>query len=330
MSAAPDFALRWALSCGEEPFSVWHRGRTSGAERLDVGTHGRGRQFRLLVSTIVTVIAVGGCSSGAPQSASGSVPSHPATPHDPLPSRHVHGVARDPGDGRVYLATHDGLFHIAGGGEATRVGPVIDLMGFAVAGPGHFYASGHPGPGVNLPDPVGLIESRDAGQTWTALSRQGESDFHALAFSRGGVVGFDGEQLAATRDGQTWRQLTAPVAPHAVAVSPDGTVVLVTSVSGLARSADQGVTWRQVQSPLPLQLVTWVDAKQAVGVAPDGRIAVSTDAAVSWQVRGSIGAAPHALGAHSISSGGFEILAVTGAGLLRSADSGVSFAAYAG
>jgi photosystem II stability/assembly factor-like uncharacterized protein len=295
-----------------------------------VGTHRRGRVSRLLASGIVMIMVVGGCSPGASQSASVSRSPHAAMPHGALPSLHVHGVARDPGDGGVYLATHDGLFRIAEGREATRVGPVIDLMGFAVAGPGHFYASGHPGPGVNLPDPVGLIESRDAGQTWTALSRQGQSDFHALAFSSGGVVGFDGEQLAATRDGRTWRQLTAPVAPHAVAVSSDGAVVLVTSVSGLVRSADQGVTWQQVQAPLPLQLVTWVDAKHAVGVAPDGRIAVSADAAVSWQVRGSVGAAPHALGAHAVSSGGFEVLAVTGAGLLRSVDSGVSFAAYEG
>ena len=295
-----------------------------------MGTRGRGRVSRLMASSIVMVMAAAGCSSGASKSASMSGSPHAATPHGALPGRHVHGVARNPGDGRVYVATHDGLFRIARGGNATRVGPVIDLMGFVVAGPGHFYASGHPGPGGNLPDPVGLIESRDAGLTWTALSRQGESDFHALAFSRGGVVGFDGEQLAATRDGRIWRQLTAPVAPHSVAVSPDGTVVLVSSVSGLARSNDQGATWQRPQTPLPLQLVAWVDAKHAAGVAPDGRIAVSNDAGVSWQVRGSIGASPHALGAHPISSGGFEILAVSETALLRSADNGMSFAPHEG
>ncbi len=55
-------------------------------------------------------------------------------------------------------------------------------------GPDHFYASGHPGPGVELPAPVGLIESRDGGATWDPLSRQGESDFHALTASDAGVV----------------------------------------------------------------------------------------------------------------------------------------------
>ena len=78
-----------------------------------------------------------------------------------LPSPHVHGVAINPGDDLVYLATHDGLFRYDDTGP-TRIGPVIDLMGFTVAGPNHFYASGHPGEGSDLPNPVGLITSTDA------------------------------------------------------------------------------------------------------------------------------------------------------------------------
>ena len=56
-------------------------------------------------------------------------------------------------------------------------------MGFTVAGPGHYYASGHPGTATDLPQPVGLIESRDGGRTWAVLSRGGQSDFHALTTS---------------------------------------------------------------------------------------------------------------------------------------------------
>jgi hypothetical protein len=67
------------------------------------------------------------------------------------------------------LATHDGLFVAAADGWAA-LGPVIDLMGFSVAGPDHFYASGHPGQVSDLPNPVGLIESKDGGQTWAPLS----------------------------------------------------------------------------------------------------------------------------------------------------------------
>ena len=130
-----------------------------------------------------------------------------------LPSAHVHGVAVTPADDKLYLATHDGLFRYDATGP-TRVGPVIDLMGFAVAGPDHFYASGHPGAGVDLPEPVGLIESRDGGRTWTARSRQGESDFHALVTSDAGIVGFDGT-LRATENGTTWRELPDGGSPRA-------------------------------------------------------------------------------------------------------------------
>src|SRR5450756_1242855 len=66
------------------------------------------------------------------------------------------------------------------------------LDGFSVAGPGHFYASGHPGDGVDLPAPVGLMETRDAGKTWSVRSLGGESDFHALTSSSKGMLGYGG------------------------------------------------------------------------------------------------------------------------------------------
>jgi len=71
-----------------------------------------------------------------------------------LPRERVHGVARNPGDGKVYLATHQGLFRYDKG-VPVRVGPIVNMMGFSIAGPDRFYASGHPGAGVNLPGPVG-------------------------------------------------------------------------------------------------------------------------------------------------------------------------------
>ena len=36
-------------------------------------------------------------------------------------------------------------------GQAELVSPIMDLMGFTVAGDGHFLASGHPGRRVDLP-----------------------------------------------------------------------------------------------------------------------------------------------------------------------------------
>ncbi|WP_432503441.1 F510_1955 family glycosylhydrolase [Kineococcus arenarius] len=240
-----------------------------------------------------------------------------------LPSAHVHGVAVDPADGRVHLATHDGLFRYEETGPV-RVGPVIDLMGFTVAGPDHFYASGHPGPGVDLPDPVGLIESTDGGRTWQVLSRQGHSDFHALAASDAGVVGFDGA-LRSSPDGTTWHVLDAPVEPHDLAASPDGAVLIGTSETGPVRSTDAGRTWSAIEEAPLLQLVDFAGGTTVVGVSPDGTVALSTDAGATWSTRGRVPGAPQAVGADLQPDGTARLLVVTDAGVHDSRDDGVSF-----
>jgi hypothetical protein len=44
---------------------------------------------------------------------------------------HFHGIAVHPTDpSRLYLATHHGLYAVAGDGSATRLSPVQDFMGF--------------------------------------------------------------------------------------------------------------------------------------------------------------------------------------------------------
>ena len=131
---------------------------------------------------------------------------------------HVHALTRDPESGEVLLATHQGLFRLQDG-ELTQVGPVVDFMGFTLTPEGRYLASGHPAPRTDLPEPLGLAESTDRGQSWTVLSRGGASDFHALAAGPNGVLGFDG-QLRASTDGLTWQSLEIPVAPASLAISP--------------------------------------------------------------------------------------------------------------
>lgn len=241
-----------------------------------------------------------------------------------LPSAHVHGIAANPADDRVYLATHDGLFRYGDSGPV-RVGPVIDLMGFTVTGPDHFYASGHPGPGVELPEPVGLIESVDGGVTWAPLSRQGQSDFHALTSSDAGVVGFDGAAMSITTDGTTWRDLDPPVAPYALAASSDGAVLLATSESGLIRSIDAGDTWTAVDRAPLLQVVDWSERQTAVGVTPDGTVAVSDDNGNSWSERGRVNGPPLAVAALPTAQGQLRVLVVTDDGVWESTDGARTF-----
>lgn len=216
-----------------------------------------------------------------------------------LPSAHVHAIARDPGSGKLLVAAHDGLY-VYDGATPARVGPVIDLMGFTVAGPGHYYASGHPGTATDLPQPVGLIESRDGGNTWTVLSRGGASDFHALTTAGSTVVGFDGA-LRSTADGRTWREGNLDAQPRTLAGSRDGATVLATTPEGLMHSTDGGVSWRWTdQAPL-LLMVAFGDGDTVAGLTPDGQVHTSTDAGRTWRATDLL--APDAQALHASGEG---------------------------
>ena len=244
------------------------------------------------------------------------------TPEAALPSAHVHGVGINPADDRVYLATHEGLFDMSPS-VPERVGPIIDLMGFAVAGPDHFYASGHPGPGSDLPNPVGLIESTDGGKSWAPVSRSGVSDFHALAASPERVVGFDGS-LVTSQDGVTWTTVDTELSPFGLAVSPSGATVLATTPSGVLKSEDGGVAWAPLAAPVFL-FVSFADDTTIVGMTPNGEVHISRDGGVTWERAGGITGDPYALTTR-IEDSSLLIVAATSDGLYESSDSGLTFA----
>jgi len=241
-----------------------------------------------------------------------------------LPSPHVHGISRDPGSGKVNLATHTGLFVMQPDASWLRVGPDVDLMSFAVSGPGTFYASGHPAAGVDMPAPVGLIKSTDAGDTWEVLSRGGESDFHALTASSKSVMGFD-DALRATPDGKTWSPGDPAVKPFSLAAAPDGSQVLGTTEQGVLSSTDDGRTWVLLKSAPVVLVVAWADAKTVVGVTPDGGVALSTDAARTWRTAAGKAPKPGAVSASRDKAGVLEILVVTDSTVLQSRDDGATF-----
>jgi photosystem II stability/assembly factor-like uncharacterized protein len=279
------------------------------------------RAVRPVLTAAASVALLSGCAFDAAPAADPSSVERSST----LPTAHVHGVAIDPADGALLLATHEGLIQVGDDGQLIAVGPVIDLMGFTVTGPGHYLASGHPGLRTDLPQPVGLIETIDGGETWTPLSRAGESDFHALtALGEAGVLGYDGA-LRRSPDGRSWELLSIPAEPHTLASAPDGGTVLATTAQGLLRSTDAGTTWTAVDGAPLLQVAAWADASTALGVDPAGTVWTSTDAAGTWQRAADLGAAPHAVAA-TPADGTVRVAVVTDAGLAESVDGGMTFA----
>ncbi|MGY1838670.1 MULTISPECIES: F510_1955 family glycosylhydrolase [unclassified Modestobacter] len=250
----------------------------------------------------------------------------PAAEAGALPSAHVHGVAFAPGDDTFLLATHDGLLEVGADGRHTPIGPGIDLMGFAVTG-NRYLASGHPGPGVDLPEPVGLIESTDGGRSWEVLSRSGQSDFHALTAGDAGILGWDGT-LVRSEDGRAWEQLTIPDEPAALAAAPTGSTVLATTGRGLLRSADGGATWTDVPDAPLLQVVDWAeDGATVAGVDPAGTVWLSPDAGGTWERGERLGSPPGAVTVTTAGGGPPRVAVVTGDGLWDSTDGGRSFTA---
>lgn len=257
-----------------------------------------------------------GPASPAVESPSGSKPSaSPSAAPVRLPSAHVHAIARDPGSGKLVVAAHDGLY-VYDGATPNRVGPVIDLMGFTVAGPGHYYASGHPGTATDLPQPVGLIESRDGGKTWAVLSRGGGSDFHALTTAGETVVGFDGA-LRATADGRSWTDGNLDADPRTLAGSSTGSTVLATTEEGLMRSVDRGATWRRMDQAPRLLMAAFGAGDTVVGLTPDGQVHTSDDAGENWRPTELL--APDAQALHASGRGDeLEILVADGQTVLAS------------
>ncbi|GAA1580128.1 hypothetical protein GCM10009789_37370 [Kribbella sancticallisti] len=238
---------------------------------------------------------------------------------------HVHGLGIDPADSTLYAATHFGVFRIPASGPATRIADRYqDTMGFTVVGPRHFLGSGHPDERENKPGRLGLIESTDAGQTWRALSLEGEADFHALKAAHGQVYGFDSgtARFMVTTDRRTWqtRSIT-PMIDFAVSPAGPDTILATTQEYGLARSTDGGRSFAPVKDAPPVVVLAWQAPDVLYGVTITGAVMASHDAGGSWQQQGSLDGRPEALVAESKD----KIYAATESGIYASTDGGRTF-----
>jgi hypothetical protein len=211
---------------------------------------------------------------------------------------HVHGLGLNPRDGALFIATHTGIFRAAPGEpKAERVGDSTqDTMGFTVAGPDRFLGSGHPGEFDNAVNPLGLIRSRDGGQSWENVSLEGEADFHVLRFGEGRVYGYDagnGRLMASADRGGSWKELAAPAPLLDLVPKPGAPNELVASgEGGLYRSSDGGRSWDRAGREIGF--LGWPSPPALLLVDARGVTQVSRDGGRSWRQLGAIGGQPAA------------------------------------
>lgn len=281
----------------------------------------------------VGLAVVAGCSSPAGGGGGAAATDGPqsAIPTPATQMSHVHGLGVNPGDGLVYVATHEGLF-VVEGDTALPVGVGReDTMGFAVTGADAFLASGHPAPGQDGPSNLGLISSDDAGATWRAVSAEGR-DFHALTAVDEFVYALDsssGVLMSSSDGGITWQE-RATVPARTVDVSPtDPQRLLATTEAGLLVSDDGGATFtaHPIQPP---ELLVAVDHVPAEGPASSQATVAGMDTVGQlWTFDGqtwtgpsvSVGGPPQAFTA----VGPEVYLAATETEIVRTDDSGRSW-----
>jgi hypothetical protein len=246
----------------------------------------------LLALAAVAVLAWAFSSRGP-----GAETAAPAAGDDPGVS-HVHGLGINPADDALFVATHYGMFRIAGDGPAERVGDSFqDTMGFTVVGPDHFLGSGHPdlnGTQAGLPGRLGLIESTDAGGTWEPVSLLGEADFHGLVFAHDQVYGMDSGTGAfmVSADQEDW-ETRSTLDLFGFAVDPDDADHIVGAApDGLVESTDGGRTWAPADGP-PIVALAWDATIGLWGVDPDGTVSRIADG--EWEEVGALPGAPQAL-----------------------------------
>lgn len=195
---------------------------------------------------------------------------------------HVHSV-RAFGD-QIILGTHEGLFRYIDQKTVQIMGPeIFDVMGLAVFGE-RLFASGHPGPGSKLPEPVGLLISNDRGKTWKKSGLQGEVDFHLLESGGADMYGVDsgsGNLLYSKNAGKSWVSRGKSTFED-IAVNPNkiGSALalrdgkLISTQSSFAKSSE-------MKSSLKISSLDWM--KNSLLATSGKRLYKSDDLGKTWK-----------------------------------------------
>ena len=222
---------------------------------------------------------------------------------------------------QILLGTHEGLFAYIDKDTVTRLGDEnFDIMGLSTSGR-TLFASGHPGPGSKLPEPVGLLQSTNVGKSWIKVSLQSEVDFHLLESSSTDIYGIDsrsGNLLHSSDRGKSWsnrgKSTFTDIAPHPTkkksALSLKNGILFLTdsafeksktilskerltsldwingrllaaSGKSLLRSNDYGATWKEIRG-FSDEIVTITQSKELIVVVTPNQIHISRDQGKSF------------------------------------------------
>jgi len=265
---------------------------------------------RCLLSAGLSALAaatLAACGNAAPHAASTTLSSAHLVEAGRPP--YITGLAVDPSDHSLLLATNTGLYrisangrelhpvqaHVTVGGAAGPYGERVSSLAFE--GPGRLLGSGHPNRVVtHLPPFLGLLVSTDGGRDWSALARAGFSDLHVLLVQDRTIYAFDtvlGGVVVSTDGGHTFAEGSAPAGPTVLdmAVDPkDARYVLASTPQAIFASSDQGMSWRQLAIAAESRL-TWMPAGLFRADA-DGNVLRSSDRGRSWTQVGKLAGAP--------------------------------------
>ncbi|MBO1626648.1 F510_1955 family glycosylhydrolase [Bacillus arachidis] len=183
---------------------------------------------------------------------------------------HIHGIGYPGNLSGISIATHNGIKVYQYGKWLETREQKHDYMGFQATKNG-FFASGHPGQGSDLKNPLGLTKSTDGGKNLETLAFYGESDFHNLA------VGYNNETVFvynerpnsklkngvyySTNKGNEWKNSKLDGLSSAIssfAVHPDkSSVIAMSSKNGVYLSTDYGNTFELFSRSLESTALTF-------------------------------------------------------------------------
>lgn len=235
---------------------------------------------------------------------------------------HIH-VLRAYGD-QIILGTHEGLYQYLSEKSVKRINPEkFDVMGLAVSNKGLF-ASGHPGPGSKLKEPVGLLFTPKPGGKWQELSLSGAVDFHTLETVGNEFYGADsgsGQLMYSANGGKSWSKRGVNSYTD-IAPNPSKRASVVAVKDGkLFQSTDALKSVKELKTPFVVESIDWIKGSLIASSGKD--LYQSNNAGKSWKKLVSM---PSAIS--SVTQSNKFIAFVMGSSIYASRDSGKSFAKY--